>query len=368
MFNLTSHDSRSVAPLTTSQFYSNTTTKFTTIDVDTVSDTLVLTGDNFSDNQNISTRVYTWNGSAWSHQQTITPPQTNTHAHDACSRVDGDTLAVGLPRYVQGASPTNNFGRLYIYKRSGLTWSQEAEIINATEQSYFGWSVDINDATNTAVVGSPYRHTDARGEVMVYTRSGSTWTIQQTITSNSPADNDMFGMSVSLSGDTLAVGVPYDDTGGTNKGSVEVWTRSGSVWTHQQTLTETFVGPYYGNSVYVNGDNLFVAGPYGVYAYSRTGSVWSLTNFIPMPIIAVGDFKEENEIRFDLVGGILYVTSPYGMGSYAFSTTWQETTNFKKFGAVGTNAAGFGTEAVYLDSTSSTSYLYTIGTGTAVDY
>ena len=45
------------------------------------------------------------------------------------------------------------------------------------------------------------------------------------------AASDYFGHSVSLSGDTLAVGVLYDDVGANvDQGSVRVFVRSGTSW------------------------------------------------------------------------------------------------------------------------------------------
>jgi len=63
-----------------------------------------------------------------------------------------------------------------------------------------------------------------QGSVRVFVRSGSSWTLQATLVAADGAAVDYFGSSVSLSGDTLAVGVPLDDVGANpDQGSVRIF-------------------------------------------------------------------------------------------------------------------------------------------------
>ncbi|KIG19527.1 Molybdopterin oxidoreductase, iron-sulfur binding subunit [Enhygromyxa salina] len=131
--------------------------------------------------------------------------------------------------------------------------------------------------------------------------------------SNSDSD-DRFGFSVALSGDgdTLAVGTPYEASGGTgidgnqadnsasNAGAVYVFARSGTVWSQQAYLkaSNSDLDDRFGQSVTLSddGDTLAV-GAYGedssatgidgnqadnsasvagaVYVFVRSGAVWS---------------------------------------------------------------------------------------------
>ena len=50
-----------------------------------------------------------------------------------------------------------------------------------------------------------------QGSARVFTRSGTTWTPQQTLTAADGAAGDYFGYSVAISGDTIACGAPYHD-------------------------------------------------------------------------------------------------------------------------------------------------------------
>jgi hypothetical protein len=90
---------------------------------------------------------------------------------------------------------------------------------------FFGSPVSLSG--NTLAVGVPDDDVGAnvgQGSVRVFVRSGTSWSAKGTLTASDGAVNDNFGFSISLSGDTLAVGVPADDVGtNVNQGSVRIF-------------------------------------------------------------------------------------------------------------------------------------------------
>ena len=108
--------------------------------------------------------------------------------------------------------------------------------------------------------------TDA-GAVYVFTRSGTSWSQQAELTASDAAANDGFGSSVALSGDTALVGAAGKTVGGqSDAGAVYVFTRSGTSWTQQAELTasDAAAGDNFGCSVALSGDTALVG------AYSKT--------------------------------------------------------------------------------------------------
>jgi hypothetical protein len=162
-------------------------------------------------------------------------------------------------------SPNNNQGAAYVFVRSGTTWSPQQKLIasDGAEDDLFGLSVAISN--DTVVIGS-YRDDIGlnlnQGSAYVFVRSGTTWSEQQKLTAGDGTGGDQFGHSVAINGDTLVVGAERDDVGSNvDQGSVYVFVRSGTTWSEQQKLTASDGAPddRLGRSVAISG-GLVVAG------------------------------------------------------------------------------------------------------------
>ncbi len=99
------------------------------------------------------------------------------------------------------------------------------------------------------------------GAAYVFVRSGSTWTQQAYLKAANAAAGDRFGTSVAISGDTIIVGAPREDVGGSDAGSAYVFVRSGTTWSQQAYLkaSNAGAGDRFGVSVAVS-DNTAVVG------------------------------------------------------------------------------------------------------------
>jgi hypothetical protein len=139
--------------------------------------------------------------------------------------------------------------------------------------------------------------------VYSFTRSGTTWTQRQELTSD-VAEAAAFGSSILVSGNTLAVGAfhaggGYSGDSGTynaGDGAVFVFTSSGTTWSQQQKLTASaantapgvsLVNGGFGYNVAVSADTLVVSastsfggGPTGeAFVFTRSGTTWTLQRF-----------------------------------------------------------------------------------------
>jgi phosphodiesterase/alkaline phosphatase D-like protein len=112
------------------------------------------------------------------------------------------------------------------------------------EEGHFGQSVALSADGNTALVGAPTGNGEA-GAVLVFTRTGSTWTQQAELTpkGGEESGNGEFGASVAVSadGNTAIVGAPADSLGA---GAAWVFTRSPETgaWTQQGAKLTPEVG------------------------------------------------------------------------------------------------------------------------------
>ena len=225
---------------------------------------------------------------------------SNTDANDRFGHsvaLSGNTLAVGANQEdsnatgVDGDQTDNsalNSGAVYVFTRGGGKWIQQAYIkasntgggdpTTGLGGDRFGWSVALSG--NTLAVGARDEDSNATGingnqddnsatdsgAVYVFTRdAGGTWTQQAYLKASDTQANDLFGGSVALSGDTLAVGAQSEDSGGVNSGAVYVFTRSGTTWTQQgPPLKASNAGSsdFFGSSVALSGDTLVVGAPF----------------------------------------------------------------------------------------------------------
>ena len=182
---------------------------------------------------------------------------------------DGNTMAVAAYYEASAATGINGnqndrsipeAGAVYIFTRTGTTWSQQAYIKasntgNAAvgdgfaEGDQFGYSIALSSDGNTLAVGAIGEDSNATGingdqadnsanqsgAAYVFTRTGSTWSQQAYIKSSMTRPNVLFGYSIGISanGDTLAV-AEYDADRG--KGALYVLTRTGGAWSHQARI------------------------------------------------------------------------------------------------------------------------------------
>jgi hypothetical protein len=170
---------------------------------------------------------------------------------------DGDLTVVGVP--FGDVDGTYNVGLAYVFNTS--TDELLATLDNPTpaQNDYFGISVAISG--NTAVVGAYCDDTGASDAGAAYVFNATTGELVSTLANPTPVASDNFGYSVSVSGDTVVVGAQYDDTTATDAGSAYVFQASTG------TLVTTLANPTpaaddrFGRSVAISG-SLVVAGSY----------------------------------------------------------------------------------------------------------
>ena len=130
-------------------------------------------------------------------------------------------------RFGPGAHSGSN-GSVYVYVRSYFAWSLQQKIVasDGAKDDHFGVSVAL--LGDTLVVGANQDDDNGAqsGSVYIFVRSGTTWTQQQKIIANDGAMSDYFGSSVALTGNTLVVGAHRDDDKGIYSGSVYVYSSS----------------------------------------------------------------------------------------------------------------------------------------------
>lgn len=204
--------------------------------------------------------IFTRSGTTWSLENGFVPgtPENSGRAGTAVSIDEtGTRVAIASMYYPGGGS----IGRVYIYLRTGTSWGLEATLTGIGTGDYFGSDICINGLGDRLVIGAYGRDANGSdsGSSYIYKRTGTTWS-QELVWS--PSDNvslDYFGCSVSIdySGTRAIIGSYLSDPGGVAAaGSAYVIVRSGSTWTQEAKLTasDKAVGARFGISCSINND------------------------------------------------------------------------------------------------------------------
>jgi hypothetical protein len=177
-------------------------------------------------------------------------------------------------------------GAVYVFGSSdgGATWNQIQKLGAASPQlnELFGSSVSISG--NIALVGARQSGPQNNGAVYVFVTSdgGSTWNQTQKLTAPDTAGFDSLGYSTSISGNVAFSGAIYKTVNGTSgAGAVYVFVTSdgGSTWSQTQKLTasEVVQNLYYGTSISISGNTAIIGCSSAAYILvgSNGGTTWN---------------------------------------------------------------------------------------------
>lgn len=152
----------------------------------------------------------------------------------------GDYAIIGAP---QDSTNGSNAGAAYIYKRelngSEWQWDQKNKLLapDGTDNDLFGISVDISG--NNAIVGAEsddINNQNNVGSAYIFERSGNNWLYKAKLRASDGSTNDNFGKSVSISGAYSIVGAYKDDDNGNDSGAAYVFEKPDTGW---EDMTET---------------------------------------------------------------------------------------------------------------------------------
>ena len=226
--------------------------------------------------------VFTRTGTTWTQQDKLTA--TDDAASDKLGysvALSGDTAVVGADgKLVSGHA---NAGAAYVFTRTGTSWSQQDKLTASDAAAGDLLGISVAASGDTAVVGGATKtvsgHANA-GAAYVFTRTGTSWSQQTELTAADGAVGDQFGYSVALVGDTALVGARYRAAGSNlAAGAAYVFTRSGTTWSPQATLTaaDGVANDHFGSSVSLSGDKALVGASGKAYALARSGAAYVFT-------------------------------------------------------------------------------------------
>ncbi len=236
-----------------------------------------------------SAYIFSRTGSKWYQQAKLTAKDAAQGDSFGWSiAVSGDIAAIGAPKDDDKGTDS---GSVYIFKRIGNHWQQEAKLTakDGTEGDVFGISIAISG--NTLLIGADLNEEKGfnAGAAYVFTRNDNSWVQQAKLTADDGAQSDIFGVRVALSDDTALISARRDDDDvmGVDAGSAYIFTRSGTKWTQQMKLTapDGAADDRFGRSVALDGNTALIGAMFqdhqgensgSAYVYKRIGNTWQL--------------------------------------------------------------------------------------------
>jgi hypothetical protein len=231
--------------------------------------------------------VFTRSGDSWQQQAYVKASNTGRRDNDGdqfgfsvALSGDGNTMAVGATTEDSNATGINgnqaddsaqSAGAVYLFARTGNTWSQQAYVKGSNTEAgdLFGYDVSLSHDGNTLAAAGydedgPGRGVNVdqgnggngSGAIYVFSRTATNWRQDAYLKGSRSEGNDALGFSVAISGDgnTIVAGAgdesclvggvnpvgcdtdkPADASGG-SAGAAYVWARSGNTWTEQAFL------------------------------------------------------------------------------------------------------------------------------------
>lgn len=266
--------------------------------------------------------------------------------------IDGDVMVVGATgeasnqdTITNGATASDNneatsTGAAYVFRRTNGIWEQEAYLkaSNAGTSDFFGSAVAVSgDTIAVAAYGedsnqmgitngasaSDNNSAAGAGAVYVFKRTAGLWEQEAYLKPPNTDVGDLFGY-LAISGDTIVVGAPQEDSNHTaiiqgatasddnsagEAGAAYVFRRSAGLWEQEAYLkaSNANAGDRFGQSVAISGDTVVVgasgeasnqmtvtngpdassnnaaASTGAAYVFKRTGTSWAQEAYLKAP-------------------------------------------------------------------------------------
>jgi hypothetical protein len=187
--------------------------------------------------------------------QKITAPS----GHMAKVSVCGDVAVHGDPE------GTGGIGAAYVYRRDGMLWALEAELRTPEPdpEDLFGRSVAVSG--NVIAVGahgtSAPEYKTGAVHVYRYDADAGEWHHEAMLTASDGDYGDIFGWSVAMDGDVILIGARDDEVNGEPQaGSAYVFRHDATEWVEEAKLIdpEPEYPDCFGQSVSIDGDLAFI--------------------------------------------------------------------------------------------------------------
>ena len=223
-----------------------------------------------------SAYIYKWSGSSWVEEANIVPS-------DGAERdFFGNSVSIDSDWAIIGASNDDDKGEesgsAYIYKWNGTAWVQETKLTASDGAAGDQFSIDVSIKNDRAIIGAKGDddNGESTGAAYIYEWNGTAWVEETKITASDGAANDQFGSSVSIDSNRAIIGAPVGTDSGVNSGVAYVYTRNITAWVEEAKLVPSDGADvdYFGFEVSIENDRVIIGAPFDDDNGGESGSAY----------------------------------------------------------------------------------------------
>jgi hypothetical protein len=246
--------------------------------------------------------VFRREGSLWVEEAKLTASDAQAAAYFGWSvGLSGDYALVGA--YADDGHGSDA-GAVYVFVEDNGAWNETQKLVpdDIEPVDLFGWSL-ATSGDDYAVVGAVTEDAGGSadaGSAYVFFNNGGTWIQQAKLVAADADPGDMFGFSVSLSGDSVVIGALGDDCGGTDAGAAYTFFHDAGVWAQEAKLSGDLLASFdaFGASVSLDGAHAIVgawkddddgSNSGSAFLFRRDGEDWRLKAKLTAPDAASSD-------------------------------------------------------------------------------
>jgi len=243
--------------------------------------------------------------------------------------ISGNDVIIGISgrnSWLGGAPGLQN---AYIFHRDGAEWREDTVLTTSDGVAFDDFGSVVSIEGDYAIMGMCNRKIGEninQGAAYIFLRSGNTWTEQAVLTASDGAENNYFGVSVSMSEDCAIMGAHMDNTSGTlSRGKAYIFRKTGHGWIEESQLAafDNFSSQidFFGTSVSISGDyavasiivedkHMFSA---KAYVFHKNDSEWREESVLTPP----SSYYSYNGLSVSLSGENV-ITGEYAGGGSAY--------------------------------------------------
>jgi hypothetical protein len=178
-------------------------------------------------------------------------------------------------------------GTVHLFQRRDAAWVHAGVLSAPAAIVEDSFAVSMATDGQVLVVGAQFAdvHGKDSGLAYVFERRGETWHQATVLSANDASPDDEFGLTVSVSGDTIAIGARLEDSREQNAGATYLFRRRDGTWQQAAKLTasDALPGDLFGRvsidqdlmvvSADLNDDRGDASGK--AYAFENRGGIWT---------------------------------------------------------------------------------------------